>query len=723
LSPRSQLRRAAFAGAATIVLSLAAASAAAAETAPQPSQQSNTGEVVVTGNRYAAQANFVVKNANLGPLGVHPILDTPISVTTVPEDLIINNQARSVNDTLRYLPSVEIRDQQGFEVSRPQSRGFQGSVVQDTRLDGLNIIGTTAMASEGLAGVQVLNGLTGSLYGPQPSAGVFNYELKRPTDVPLMRLIGAFDSDGIYTEQADVGGRTGMFGYRLNVLHGQGTGYVTDSHLNRTLVQGDFDIHIDDRTVVELDASHYETNTTGLPGSFVYFGGKSTFLPPAVDPTRLGYGQPGAGPDLTTNLGLGKIKHDFGDGWTLDAGVLYMDAVRNLYGITNTLTDDLGNYSVTKNFNAVPRFTIASDTVALNGHVTVAGLVNDVTLGTNGFTNGQYSNHNSIAVTLGTGNLANPTVLPSKPTPATGGTYESGRLWVQSIILGDTLHFNPQWSLSGSMSASFLGSKSYNAAGAVTSSDNENGVISPTVSLMYKPTQQLSLYATYASSVEQGETAPTGTKNANEILSPYRDTSYEAGFKYALTPNFLITADGFRMTRPLAQTVAATNVFQVVGTQRNWGAELFGQGSIGPSLSLLGGVTYVDARLEGSLLPGTNDKRVVGVPEFKSDLAADFHPVALRGFAFTGAVHYESDRAATNTNNSFAPSYATFDLGVRYSATLWGRSETLRAQVLNVGDVHYYSSIADGNIVGSAGANTAYLGDPRTVRLSLEVGF
>lgn len=720
MSRSSGFRRAAVAAASVIVISLAAVSAAQAQSAPSGSQ---TGEVVVTGKRYAAEAVYTVKNANLGPLGVHPILDTPISVTTIPEDLIINDQARSVNDTLRYLPSVEIRDQQGFEVSRPQSRGFMGSVVQDTRVDGLNIIGTSATASEGLAGVQVLNGMTGSLFGPQPAAGVFNYELKRPTDVPLMRVIGDFDTDGTFTEEADVSDRTGGFGFRLNALHGQGTGYVDYSHMDRWLIQGDFDLHLDDRTVLELDAFHYETNVTGLPGSIVYFGGKSTFLPPAPNPTQSGLGQPGAGPDLITDTGLIKLKHEFMGGWTLTAGALYMDAQRNLFGITNTLTDNLGDYTVTKNFNAVPNFTIASDEVSLNGSVNVAGLANDLTFATNGFLNGQYSYHNSIAVTLGTGNLSNPTILPSKPTPANGGTYESGRLQIQSLIAGDTLHFNSQWSLSGSMSAAFMSSKSWNAAGAVTSADTEDGVISPTVSLMYKPTQRLSLYATYANSVEQGDQAPAGTKNANAFLAPYRDTDYEAGVKYALTQDFLITADGFRMTRPLGETVAATNVFQVVGMQRNWGAELFGQGSVGPWLSLLGGVTYIDARLEGAVIPNTNDKRVVGVPHFKSDVAADLHPDMLHGFGFTGAVHFESDRAATNTNNSFAPSYATFDLGVRYTAALWGRSETLRGEVLNVGDVHYYSSIADGNIVGSAGANTAYLGDPRTVRMSLEVGF
>ena len=711
-------RRSILGGASLLCLALAAAAPAAAQSAPV----GKVGELVVTAREYVAPT-YVVPSANLGPLGGRPILDTPMAVTTVPEDLIVNMQARSVNDVLRYLPSVTIRNQQGYEVSRPQARGFQGSVVQDTRVDGLNIVGTTATASEGLAAIQVINGASGALYGPQPPAGVFDYQLKRPTDATLLRVVGSYDSDRVFTGQADLGGRAGPLGYRLNLMHGAGDSWVDQSHVNRALAQGDFDIHFGDRTVLELDASHYETDTTGLPGSIVYFSGKSTFLPPAVDPTRLGYGQAAAGTDLDTNMGLAKLKHRFNGDWTLVVGALYDDAHRGLYGITNQLTDDLGNYSVTKNFNAVPHFNIFSNMAALNGHVTVAGLANDVTFGTNGFINGQYSYFNSIAVNLGTGNLAHPTVLPIKPTPADGGEYKSGRLQVQSIVLGDEIHISPQWALQGVVSTSFLSSDSWSKTGALTSSDTENGVWSPTVSLIFKPQPQLTLYATYSNNVEQGEQAPAGTKNANVVLSPYRDTDYEAGFKYALTPNFLITADGFRMTRPLAQTAAATNVFQVIGTQRNWGAELYGQGALSEDLSLLGGVTYIDARLVGSLLPNTDGKRVVGVPQWKADIAADLHPAALKGLAFTGALHFESDRAATNTNNSFAPSYATVDLGLRYTAALGGHHQTFRLQVLNIGDTRYYSAIADGNIVGSAGANTAYVAPPRTVAASLEFDY
>jgi iron complex outermembrane receptor protein len=172
---------------------------------------------------YAADPQCDTKTIILGPIGNQSVLDAPTSITTVPEDLIVNQHAQTVNDTLRYLPSVEIRDQQGYEVSRPQSRGFQGGIARNTRLDGLNIIGTTAILTGNLPGIEVPNGLAGSLYGPKPPAGVFNYILKRPPDTLLARFIEGFDSNGVLTEEADLGGRTGQdnkIGYRFDFVQG-----------------------------------------------------------------------------------------------------------------------------------------------------------------------------------------------------------------------------------------------------------------------------------------------------------------------------------------------------------------------------------------------------------------------------------------------------------------------------------------------------------------------
>lgn len=674
---------------------------------------------------YATGAQYDTKNAHLGPLGKRAIKDAPLSVTVVPEALIVNQQAKTVNDVLRNLPSVQIRDQQGLEVSRPQSRGFSGSVVQNTRLDGLNVIGTTAIPAENLRGIQVLNGMAGSLYGPETPAGVFNYVLKRPPQQPLLRLIESFDSHSIFTTQVDAGGSLGgnrSFGYRINLVHGQGESSVDGSDSNRNLISGAFDYHLSPDTVLEIGVSHYRTRIYGLPGSIVYARSASTLLPKAVDPTRRGVlSQPGAGADLMSNTGLVKLKHEFGNDWNFEIGGLYQNAIRNLSGITNTFIDNDGNYKVTKNFDAIPHYTVASNLAQLNGHFDTFGMSNDFSAGTNGFNNLRYSSRNSIATPLGSANINQPVIFQAPPKPYDGGQYRSGKLVQQSVIVGDTLHFNNQWAVQGVLSSSCLKSRSFSRSGAVTGADSSNGVVSPTVSLIYQPTAVLTTYATWSKSVEQGESAPTGTANATEFLAPYHDKQYEMGAKYAVSDTLLVTVDAFRMTRPLAATNADTDVFAVIGTQRNVGAELFAQGNITSEVSILGGVTYVDAKLMNTGVAATNDKMVVGVPRVKTDVSVDYHPDFAAGLALTGTLHAESKRAATNTNNTFAPSYATFDVGARYSTQLASHFVTLRFQVINATDKHYYSAVADGNIVGSPGANTAYFGAPRTCLASLEI--
>lgn len=716
---------------ATLAVSLGAHAAQAQDTGGESrgakARVTTLGTVRVEGaaGSYATTARYGSKHAILGPLGTRAIKDTPLSVAIVPEDLIANQQAKTVNDVLRNLPSVQIRDQQGLEVSRPQSRGFQGTVVQNTRLDGLNVLGTTAIPAENLGGIQVLNGMAGSLYGPETPAGVFNYRLKRPTAEPLLRLIESFDSHSIFTTQVDAGGMLGenqAFGYRVNLVHGQGESYVDGSNSNRNLISGAFDYHLSADTVLELDVSHYRTRIDGLPGSIVYDSGASTILPKAIDPTRRGVlGQPGAGTDLMSNTGLVKLRHDFGNGWNFEIGGLYQNAIRNLFGITNTFINNDGDYKVTKNFTAIPHYTIASNLAQLNGHFDTFGMGNDFSVGTNGFNNAQYTYRNSIATPLGTASLPEPVIFPAPPIPYNGGQYRAGKLVEQSIIVGDTLHLNGQWAVQGVLNTSWLKSHSYTVSGETKSADSHNGVVSPTVSLIYAPTPLLTTYATWSKSVEQGEAGPAGTVNADEFLAPYHDKQYEMGAKYAVSDGLLATLDAFRMTRPLAITNAVTNVFGVVGTQRNTGAELFAQGAISSQVSILGGITYVDAKLVDTGVAATNDKLVVGVPRVKTDISIDYHPDFARGFALTGTLHGESRRAATNTNNSFAPAYATLDLGARYSTRLSSHFVTLRLQVINAFDKYYYSSVADGNIVGSPGANTAYFGAPRTYLASVEL--
>ncbi len=62
----------------------------------------------------AYKAPYQPPPADLGPLGKKSVAETPQSVTILPESLIENAEAQTVNDCLRYFPSVEVRDQHGI---------------------------------------------------------------------------------------------------------------------------------------------------------------------------------------------------------------------------------------------------------------------------------------------------------------------------------------------------------------------------------------------------------------------------------------------------------------------------------------------------------------------------------------------------------------------------------------------------------------------------------
>ena len=71
-------------------------------------------------------------------------------------------------------------------------------------------------------------------------------------------------------------------------------------------------------TVIETNYSYYHLIDTGYPGWFTY--GEKIILPPAPDPTNVGYGQNYAGVDLLTRMASVRLMHDFNSNWHLVVG-------------------------------------------------------------------------------------------------------------------------------------------------------------------------------------------------------------------------------------------------------------------------------------------------------------------------------------------------------------------------------------------------------------------
>ena len=265
---------------------------AAAHAAETPSAPTLSG-VVITGTR----DDYRVPTLDaLGPLGSTALLDTPYSVAVLPEEVIKNSQATNFKDVSKYMPLVAYQEQQGANVLRPQTRGMQGGNFQNSRVDGMTMFATVAHAMEQYQQIEVVNGVSASLYGPANPSGMFNFVTKRSTDEDLREVALSYTSDGIATARLDLGGKldsNGVIGYRLNAVYGKGDAYVDHSDQRRLLGDLGIDIRAWSGGVLELNYSDYSLKEKGYPGWFTY--GQAITLPAAPDPERVGYGQEYAG--------------------------------------------------------------------------------------------------------------------------------------------------------------------------------------------------------------------------------------------------------------------------------------------------------------------------------------------------------------------------------------------------------------------------------------------
>lgn len=658
------------------------------------------------------------KQATVGNLGKRLVLDTPVSMQTVSSALIAHQQLSSVKDIYRYLPSVQ------GDGARPQTRGMQGSVVQNHLIDGLNAVSTTEYPADQFARVEVLDGLAGSLYGPANPAGMFNLVSKRPTDIPLHRItVGAGTGSGALSS-LDFSGpldSNDRVRYRLNLLNEEGHGYTHGSHTRRQYAGLGLDFQLTDRTVLESNFSYYRYYAKGLPGSFAL--AKGTHFPAAIDPTNSKYGQRYAGNDDKTTTASLHLKHDFDGNWLLDVGVLRQIADRESTAVSNTLTDNQGNYTTTTSSSTASRFTINSYLANLTGHLDTGWLGHDIALGTRGFV---WKNYNPAAggtQTLGSASLANPLAFAKPDYPDYTRRYHSASATQHAFLLSDTLTFSPQWSLLLSGSENLLSVANYNKAGKQSSSSRNSGA-SGSASLMYKPQENITLYTSWADSLQQGDSAPAGANNAGQILAPYRSKQLEVGAKYAPVDDLLLTAALFEAKRPFAWT-REDGEFAAGGQQKNRGIELMVDGRVTPDLRLLGGAMWLDPRLHDTASSSTEDKQIVGLARFTASMLAIYSIRQLPGLDVDAGVRYTGRRATDNANDSAVSGYTTVDVGSSYRTRLFGTDTTFRLSVTNLTDRHYWTNIVPGALNGYTGAGnaSAQTGAPREARLSMQVDF
>jgi iron complex outermembrane receptor protein len=687
-------------------------------------------EVIVTG--YGSQVELVddyaggqvARGGRVGIFGNLDIMDTPFSITSYTAELMLDQQAKSVADVLQNDPVV--RAARGFGNFQEVYiiRGFP-VYSDDMTYNGIyGILPRQYVAAELLERVEVFRGANSFLNGAAPGGsgigGAINLVPKRAPDEPLNRLTAGFESEGHVFGAVDVArrfGQNGETGVRANAVYRDGETAVEGQGRELSVLSLGVD-HQGEKLRLSADVGFQDHDITAPRPSVTPLGA----APEPREP-KSNFAQPWTFTRERQLFAVARAEYDIAESTTIwAAGGTRSGRESNV--LSNPNADANGDTTAYR-FDNERKERVWSGEVGVRSEFETGGIGHRLVLSGSIYS---LRSRNAYAFssffTPFAGNLYDPVdVAPPDADFFTGGDLDDPLVTQgnnsKSVAFADMLSlFDKRLLVTLGGRYQNVQQKSFDYNTGALASSYDKSKLTPMAGILFKATDQLSIYASYIQSLIPGDVAPatsgsTPVQNAGEVFSPYTSDQYEAGVKYD-GGDFGATLAVFTLSKPIAFVTG--NVFSVSGSQRHQGIELSVFGQPLENVRLIGGMTVLDPKMRrtaGGLLDG-NDP--VGVPQFQINLNAEWDVPFLPGLTLDGRVTHTGKQFIDVGNNFAVPSWTRLDLGVRYAFELAGTDVALRARVDNVTNEGYWASVG-----GFPGSNYLVLGNPRTVLLSLSL--
>jgi iron complex outermembrane receptor protein len=662
----------------------------------------------------------VATGGQLGLLGNRSVMDTPFNQTNYTAKKAQDQQARTIRDVLVDDPSVRSWGADGgVGGDNTWIRGFNIS-TRNTAYGGLyGMLPDISIMPELAERIELLRGPTAMLNGMPPNnsniGGSINIVPKRAPDYDLTQATANYVSAGQVGGHVDFARRLGtdkQFGIRFNGVFRGGETAVENNSDQRGLAVLGLDFR-GERVRLAADLGYqYQSINWVIP----YFGINPGVQLPWAPDARKNVGQPWSNLERNDLFGVVRGEVDLTERLTAYAAFGAHDT--RVVGVQ-------ASQVIASNFNGTATSAFFANnqyTTTLTAEVGVRGLVETgpishefaVTATTLQAMAGSVQNFGTPFAT----NFYNPVIVarPNIVTPAANKTSTQG---LSSLGFADTLSAaEKRIQLTAGVRLQQVQAANYDpVTGAETASYNQNAV-SPSVSLVFKPWDNVSIYGNWIQGLQQGTIVQAPFVNAGEIFPPFKSTQYEAGVKLDWG-KFTTTASVFQISQPSILTNTANNTQFLGGEQRNQGLELNFFGEPIEGVRVLGGAMFLSgvlAKTQG----GTTDGWVAPfAPVFNLNLAGEWDLPFVRGLTLNGRLIYTSSQYIDTTfPRRSLPDWTRFDIGARYAFENPGAKGKLlvaRFNVENVLDADYWA--------GGNSATFLNLGAPRTLRVSLTADF
>lgn len=686
-------------------------------------------EVIVTGSQVTLTSPYaggqVARGGRVGLFGALNVLDTPFAATSYTEELVRNQQSRSVGDVLQNDPAVRVSKGFGNFQELYVIRGFP-VYSDDMTYNGLyGILPRQFVAAEFLERVEVFHGATAFLNGAAPGGsgvgGAFNLTPKRAPDSDLNRLTAGVDGERELYLAADLARRFGAdseWGGRLNIARRDGEAGVEGEDRQLTAIGLGLDRR-GDRARFSADIGYQDHHIDAPRPTVTPAGAVPT--PPRADGN---FAQPWTYTDEEQLFGVARGEFDLTDSvsaWAALGGRQGEEA--NV--LANPRAQPDGTLSAYR-FDNAREDTVWSGDVGVRAELTTGPVEHRLVASASQV---QSKSRNAYAFS-NFGGFASDLYAPVAVTPPAADFFVGGDLSAPnvtervdnaSLALADMMSFmDGRLRVTAGVRYQEIETRSYDYNTGAPLSSYEGDAVTPVFAVVYKPVEQISLYANYAEALIPGQIAPAlsggvPVSNAGEALDPFRGEQVEVGMKYDVG-RFGGSVSLFRSTLPSAYV--ENNVFAANGEQENSGLEIAFFGEPRDGLRVLGGWTWLDAELTRTAGGGLDGNRPIGTPELQGNVNVEWDVPQLEGLTLEGRLVYTGEQPVDAANAVELDSWTRFDAGVRYAADIAGRPVTLRARVENLADEDQWVAVG-----GYPGANYLTLGAPRTLRLSLSTDF
>jgi iron complex outermembrane receptor protein len=665
---------------------------------------------------------YVATRSTAGTKTDTPLMQTPASISVVTNQQIVDQNAQSISQALRYTPGV-VAEQRGINEDSLEylySRGFQA----ETYLNGLRL------PAPGQAGfnistrdaylidrIESVRGPASILYGQAPPGGIVNIVSKQPLDTPFHeifiqsgsygRLQSGFDFSGPLNDE-----RTLL--YRVTGV-GLNTGTQTDFvDQQRVAIAPSFTWKIGPDTKLTVYANYQNDPKAGI---YNFVPAAGTVLPNSVHiPRSMNLGDPGFDRFRKQEASVGySFEHRFDDVWQVKQNFRYTynDIFTRQAGPAGTALTNGGtvlqrtpyiNYG-TLNAAVVDNEAIATFDTGVLKHKALFGLDYQFTQYDHYLYNGYVGNVAAPSL-----NLLNPVYYQNIPTPNNMlGTSNALGLQQTGLYAQDQISIG-KLTIVGGVRQDWASAETLSfKTGAVTNQDW--AALTGRAGAIYNFDSGFAPYFSYSTSFQP----LPGTTDTGAALKPTEGEQYEVGVKYQPPGyNGYVTVSAFdlRQTNVTVSNTLYIGSITQTGEVRSRGFEFEARTYLTDRLQAIATYTYDDVE-NTQAAAAILGKAPVSIPLNMASLwlSYDMPENIAPGLKLSGGVRY-FDATWGDTINSFrVPAVTLFDLGLQYD--LGRRVAQLKGFTATVN----VSNLFDKNYI--AGCQTLYTCEYGAARLVL----